>query len=420
MTSRRAVVIGGGIAGLLAARVLSESMDSVLVLEKDSQMGANIPRAGVPQGAHLHVLLKRGQKILTDLFPGIEQRYDEHSCPVIDWSEDTAWENRLGSFPRYRSTVQTRMFSRPFLESQIYDLVSNITNVSFVKTEVTGFEFAGQKVARVFCRDQSYYEGDLIVLAGGAYFPLKQLLPDLPIAEHTDVFPVDITYRSATFATDSLKFRGMKQYYYQFLPPFDALGAVISPIEQGRTVATLIEHNRQESLQANLVEYKTYAQKVPGRVASHILADANPLTKVSVFFKPNMHLRRLDRISKFPTNLIAMGDVVCSLNPVFGQGMTSALLQAELLRQLLKKSSFSSRQFHSDLIAKIRVPFLLSKMGSDTRDSFTKRYLLNYLRQCQQSRAIHRKFLKVLHLEGRVVDLVNIQCFIATILRRSP
>ncbi|MNL20238.1 hypothetical protein D3C87_1414760 [compost metagenome] len=133
-----------------------------------------------------------------------------------------------------------------------------------------------------------------------------------------------------------------------------------------------------------------------------------------------MFIRRLNRIAKLPSNLIAMGDVVCSLNPVFGQGMTSALIQAELLKNHMQRSSLSSRKFHSDLVEEIRLPFLLSKMGSDTRDSFTKRYLLNYLKRCQNSRKTHRRFLKVLHLEGNVLDLVSVRCLIATIFRRSP
>lgn len=420
MIPRRAIVIGGGIAGLIAARVLSEFMDSVLVLEKDPHIGSNAPRAGVPQGAHLHVLLKRGQRTLNELFPGIDQSFDKAFCPVIDWAQDTVWENRLGSFPRYKSTVQTRMFSRPYLERQIYERVAQCSNVSFLKAEVIDFELEGEKVARVVCRDQSHYAGDLVVLAGGAYFPLKHLLPDFPIPEVTESFSVDITYRSVTFATDSLKFQNMRQYYYQFLPPTDALGAVISPIEQGHTVATLIEHNRRGALLADLSEYKEYAAKVPGGVASQILQGATPLSKVSVFYKPHMYIRRLDRIAQFPSNLMAVGDVVCSLNPVFGQGMTSALMQAELLKKHMQKGSFSSRNFHSDIVKKIRLPFLLSKMGSDTRDSFTKRYLLNYLKRCQKVDKTHQRFLNVLHLEGSVLDLVSIRCLMTTLFRRSP
>lgn len=84
--SDRAVVVGGGIAGLVTARVLSDYFSSVVILDKDKKAGSPGPRSGVPQGPHLHVLLQRGQGILRTLFPGIESAFNVHLCPTIDWS----------------------------------------------------------------------------------------------------------------------------------------------------------------------------------------------------------------------------------------------------------------------------------------------------------------------------------------------
>ena len=66
----RALVIGGSIAGLLAARVLVEHFQIVTVVERDQRLALPAPRHGVPQAAHQHVLLLRGLHLIEKWFPG--------------------------------------------------------------------------------------------------------------------------------------------------------------------------------------------------------------------------------------------------------------------------------------------------------------------------------------------------------------
>ncbi|MFF5180929.1 hypothetical protein ACFY2Q_23110 [Micromonospora sp. NPDC000316] len=68
---RRAVVLGGSVAGLLAARVLSDHADDVLIIERDPSDVDAGPRPGVPQGSQVHALLPAGQVQLERWFPGI-------------------------------------------------------------------------------------------------------------------------------------------------------------------------------------------------------------------------------------------------------------------------------------------------------------------------------------------------------------
>src|SRR5262245_18143137 len=69
--ARRAVVIGAGMAGLVAARVLSDHFDEVLLVERDRLNDEAEPRPGVPQAHQPHVLLRRGEEVLSDLFPDL-------------------------------------------------------------------------------------------------------------------------------------------------------------------------------------------------------------------------------------------------------------------------------------------------------------------------------------------------------------
>ena len=218
MKPKRAIVVGGGFAGLVAARVLSDYFESVTVLEKDPLVGATQPRPGAAQGAHLHVLLQRGQDILRTLFPGIENDFTD--CPSIDWAADTEWETASGRFPRYLSGIRTLSMSRPLLEGTLFSRVSQRSNVTFSRGQLGKIEIRSGRVTQFECVDQSKYDADFFVLAGGQYFPLQRLLKSIPFEEQT--LPIHITYRSAVFKTNTLTFGNYKQFYHQFSPPHDS------------------------------------------------------------------------------------------------------------------------------------------------------------------------------------------------------
>ena len=78
-------------AGLLTARVLSESFREVTVIERDVLPAEAGQRRGVPQGRHLHALLCRGGQILDDLFPGLTKQVAEAGAPVGDLLGNIRW-----------------------------------------------------------------------------------------------------------------------------------------------------------------------------------------------------------------------------------------------------------------------------------------------------------------------------------------
>ena len=73
LIGRQAVVIGAGMGGLTAARVLADHFERVLVLERDALPADALDRHGVPQGRHVHALLAGGQRALSELFPGFHE-----------------------------------------------------------------------------------------------------------------------------------------------------------------------------------------------------------------------------------------------------------------------------------------------------------------------------------------------------------
>jgi 2-polyprenyl-6-methoxyphenol hydroxylase-like FAD-dependent oxidoreductase len=113
---RQALVIGSGMAGLFAARVLADHYEQVTIIERDRLPDGPDIRPGVPQGRHVHGLLLRGLQVLEQLFPGISAELEHAGAQRIDWINDLEFHTVYGILPRFASEYQVLTCSRPLLE----------------------------------------------------------------------------------------------------------------------------------------------------------------------------------------------------------------------------------------------------------------------------------------------------------------
>lgn len=129
----RAVVVGGGIGGLLAARVLAERYLDVRVLDRDepAHQDPGDPRRGVPQGRHIHALLPRGRQLLEELFPGLTGQLVDAGAPSGDLLGDARLHLSGHRFARAHADLCTVSVSRPRLEVAIRARVRELPNVAF-------------------------------------------------------------------------------------------------------------------------------------------------------------------------------------------------------------------------------------------------------------------------------------------------
>jgi 2-polyprenyl-6-methoxyphenol hydroxylase-like FAD-dependent oxidoreductase len=113
---KQAAVIGGSMAGLLAARVLSDHFEQVVVIERDHLPEGAEHRNGTPQGRHLHLLLAHGFEIMEDLFPGLDDALASAGVPKMRWAWDSINLTSGGWLPRFDSGIVTRTPSRALLD----------------------------------------------------------------------------------------------------------------------------------------------------------------------------------------------------------------------------------------------------------------------------------------------------------------
>ena len=125
----RAIVIGAGIAGLLSARVLSDHVDEVVLLERDRLRPGMGNRRGVPQARHAHAVLAAARERIAEWFPDIVDQLQSHGAVVGDVG-DALW-HQAGAF-RLRQNVGTVGIglSCPLLEDVVRSRVAYLPNVT--------------------------------------------------------------------------------------------------------------------------------------------------------------------------------------------------------------------------------------------------------------------------------------------------
>jgi glycine/D-amino acid oxidase-like deaminating enzyme len=107
----RAIVMGGSIAGLTAARVLSDHFREVILVERDQFGELGEHRRGVPQGRHTHGLLAGGLRALEDFSPGLFAEARRAGGLGVDLTRDSYWCFEGGEYRRFASYLEGLLLS---------------------------------------------------------------------------------------------------------------------------------------------------------------------------------------------------------------------------------------------------------------------------------------------------------------------
>jgi 2-polyprenyl-6-methoxyphenol hydroxylase-like FAD-dependent oxidoreductase len=339
----RAIVLGGSMAGLLAARVLSEAYAEVMVIDRDQLHGVTGPRRGTPQGYHAHALLARGQQVLEELFPGLTGELEAADMPMIDmgmmhWYLDG---ERLASARTGLVVVST---TRPTLEFHVRRRVEGLANVRFM----TGFDILGPVASadrsritgvRVYDNGEAaerLYDADLVVDTTGRGSRTPVWLDELGYGRPAeDRVKIDLSYSTCNFhlrespLEDRLSIISLGTPNYPTGAFFGCVGGDRYALSLTRMLGAVPP--------ADLASFRDAAAELSTSRIHEAIKDAMPEEPPVVMRFPASVRRRYERMPGFPERMIVLGDGLCSFNPIYGQGMTVAALESLALREMLSE-----------------------------------------------------------------------------------
>ena len=347
----KCVVIGGGIAGLLASRVLSGHFANVVLIEKDHYPENVGPRNGTPQANHVHVLLMKGKQLLTDLFPNLERNLLDKGAHKIDLLADARYLLKTGWAMSFDSGMYTIACTRQLLEHTIRnEILTHYTNIEILEdTRVTGLVAGENKkeddlndhrtivgVTTVFQNTQRIVYGQLIVDASGRNGETPNWLEKLGFERPPETRVNSyIGYATRQFRpTPKNNHANWKVMIILTQPPDNPRMGIIYPAEKdlwwvgilgiGKTYPPTIEEG-----------FLDFVRKLAGNEIYEAIKYADPVSKIYGYRENGSRQVHYEKMKNGPENFIAFGDSVSAFNPFYGQGITTSAIGATILNKSL-------------------------------------------------------------------------------------
>jgi 2-polyprenyl-6-methoxyphenol hydroxylase-like FAD-dependent oxidoreductase len=329
-------------AGLAAARALADFFERVIVLENDALPKEAANRAGTPQSRHAHALLLGGLHALIRLFPGFEKSLSEAGAIPLRVGYDYRIERPgYDPFPQRDFGIHVYSMTRPLLELTVRQRLAEYRNVE-IRDCCRVHEFIAAPhdaaVTAVRCQNpdgtSETVPADLVIDASGHGRLTLNLLEStgLPVPDESWI-GVDVGYATALFDTPHFPPDCLGVFTFPHYP-HNKRAALILPVEGNRWILTLVGRY-EDKPPADWDRYLQFASDLRTPTVYNAIRHANAPPDIARAGFKGSCWRHFERLEKFPRGLLPLGDAICRFNPVYGQGMSVGVMEADALHHLL-------------------------------------------------------------------------------------
>ncbi|MEV5573199.1 FAD-binding monooxygenase [Spirillospora sp. NPDC052269] len=336
---KRAVLLGGSIAALFAARALAEGYEEVVLVDRDELVGVREARRGAPQGRHINGLLAAGSRTMEELFPEITAEMVRNGCPLTDLAGTVRWYFNGIPLQQTRAGLTNVAARRPLMEWHVRERVQAYDNVTFMeKYDVLGLVANDDNSRIVGARIQPHgrdgeeivLDADLVVDVTGRGSRAAGWLTELGYGRvEEDATKIGLGYASRHYVLKSDPF-GKDHSIIAVASPDRPRGCIFTKTDH-ETVELTIYGILGDHPPTDPEGFTAFAKTLAAPEVYEAIVDAEPIDDPVLYKFPTTLRRRYEKLGRFPEGFLIIGDAVCTPNPVFAQAQTLAVLEAKAL-----------------------------------------------------------------------------------------
>lgn len=381
---RKVIVCGSGMSGLFTALAVSAHADEVVVLESDALTEPSAPRHGVPQGSHPHGILLRGVEVLERISPGLFADVISDGGVKISYTEDISFEVFGSRLPNFPSPYHVVCATRPFIESRLRARVLATPGISMrAGVRVKGIvaehgRVTGVRVSPIGTEPgvERVVEGDLVLDTMGKSSRAPDWLEGLGYPAPPER-RLDYTVRYSTFRFQPTHRMPPARGQITLPGPETRRGVLLLPQESGTWIASLTGFEGTFTPPRAPDEFLAAARPLLSPDQYSALRAGEPLTGISRYRFPPGFRRHFERLRRHPEGMISLGDSLCTLNPLYGTGITNSAEMALALRDCLdhRDGTTLATRFYAAAAQAVRTPWMYTLIADQALNPPTGRSL---------------------------------------------